>query len=191
MKKEYDYTIVLNKIFTTLVIIAILIATNTIIQLVKLSNSKNTTSSSEIKEQEQLQNNYDVSSFTTLSLNGVLNLFDKKGTNVLYLGRSTCSACVSFLPTLKEAQQEYKYTTNYLDITTVNTASDEYKKFMEKLTKEITENINGTEKTGKISEFYGYTPMVIIIKDGKAVDASVGAYNITNFKKFLNKNGIK
>ena len=33
--------------------------------------------------------------------------------------------------------------------------------------------------------------MVIIIKDGKAVNASVGALSESNFKKFLSSNGIK
>ena len=42
-----------------------------------------------------------------------------------------------------------------------------------------------------VSDFYGYTPMVIIIKDGKAVNASVGALSESNFKKFLSSNGIK
>ena len=133
----------------------------------------------------------DVSDFDTLTLAQVLKLFDSKDTSVLYLGRSSCSACVSFLPTLKSVQKDLGFKTKYLDITTVDTSSRDYSTFISKLTKEIEVNANGTKSTGKISEFYGYTPMVIIIKDGKAVDASVGALSEANFKKFLSSNGIK
>ena len=56
---------------------------------------------------------------------------------------------------------------------------------------EVTENINGEEVTADIGEFFGYTPMVIIIKDGKAVDCSVGAYSESKFEEFLKENGIK
>ena len=136
-------------------------------------------------------NDYDVSDFDALTLTQVLKLFDSKDTSVLYLGRSSCSACVSFLPTLKSVHKDLGFKTKYLDITTVDTSSSDYNTFISKLTKEIEVNANGTKSTGKISEFYGYTPMVIIIKDGKAVNASVGALSESNFKKFLSSNGIK
>ena len=150
------------------------------------NNSSNSSTSG-----TQTSSDYDVSDFDTLTLAQVLKLFDSKDTSVLYLGRSSCSACVSFLPTLKSVQKDLGFKTKYLDITTVDTSSSDYNTFISKLTKEIEVNANGTKSTGKISEFYGYTPMVIIIKDGKAVNASVGALSESNFKKFLSSNGIK
>ena len=102
-----------------------------------------------------------------------------------YLGRSTCSACVAFLPGLQETQKEMNFTTDYLDITKVDTSSDDFKKFSSLLSKEITQNVNGTNQTGKISEFYGLTPMIVVIKNGEAVDAIVGSYSKENLQEFL------
>lgn len=193
MKENINYTIILNKIFTVLVVIAIILGVNLLFTMISLTNggSSSDNSSNSSTSGTQTSSDYDVSDFDTLTLAQVLKLFDSKDTSVLYLGRSSCSACVSFLPTLKSVQKDLGFKTKYLDITTVDTSSSDYSTFISKLTKEIEVNANGTKSTGKISEFYGYTPMVIIIKDGKAVDASVGALSESNFKKFLSSNGIK
>lgn len=192
MKENINYTTILNKIFTALVVIAIILGVNLLFTMISLTNggsgSNNSSNSSTSGTQTS---DYDVSDFDALTLAQVLKLFDSKDTSVLYLGRSSCSACVSFLPTLKSVQKDLGFKTKYLDITTVDTSSSDYNAFISKLTKEIEVNANGTKSTGKISDFYGYTPMVIIIKDGKAVNASVGALSESNFKKFLSSNGIK
>ena len=192
MKENINYTTILNKIFTALVVIAIILGVNLLFTMISLTNggsgsgSNNSSNSSTSGTQTS---DYDVSDFDALTLAQVLKLFDSKDTSVLYLGRSSCSACVSFLPTLKSVQKDLGFKTKYLDITTVDTSSSDYDTFISKLTKEI--EVNATKSTGKISEFYGYTPMVIIVKDGKAVNASVGALSESNFKKFLSSNGIK
>ncbi len=193
MKENINYTIILNKIFTVLVVIAIILGVNLLFTMISLTNggSSSDNSGNSSTSGTQTSSDYDVSDFDTLTLAQVLKLFDSKDTSVLYLGRSSCSACVSFLPTLKSVQKDLGFKTKYLDITTVDTSSSDYNTFISKLTKEIEVNANGTKSTGKISEFYGYTPMVIIIKDGKAVNASVGALSESNFKKFLSSNGIK
>lgn len=193
MKENINYTIILNKIFTVLVVIAIILGVNLLFTMISLTNggSSSDNSGNNSTSGTQTSSDYDVSDFDTLTLAQVLKLFDSKDTSVLYLGRSSCSACVSFLPTLKSVQKDLRFKTKYLDITTVDTSSSDYSTFISKLTKEIEVNANGTKSTGKISEFYGYTPMVIIIKDGKAVNASVGALSESNFKKFLSSNGIK
>ena len=153
-------------------------------------DSSNNTSSS---TQNQTQNSsYDVSMMKSLSLNDLVKLFDDtKNDYVVYLGRSTCSACVSFLPTLQNAQEKHKYTTQYLDITTVDSKSDTFEKLMDKLSKQVTLTVNGETKTQSFGDFYGYTPMTFIIKKGKFVDGIVGAYSESKFDDFLSKNGIK
>lgn len=193
MKENINYTTILNKIFTVLVVIAIILGVNLLFTMISLTNGESSSDNSGNSSTSgtQTSSDYDVSDFDTLTLAQVLKLFDSKDTSVLYLGRSSCSACVSFLPTLKSVQKDLGFKTKYLDITTVDTSSSDYSTFISKLTKEIEVNANGTKSTGKISEFYGYTPMVIIIKDGKAVNASVGALSESNFKKFLSSNGIK
>ena len=156
------------------------------------SVKENTEKESENTATTTTDDSYDVSSFKALSTKEVVDLFsDKKSTYVVYLGRSTCSACVSFLPTLKTMQSKYNYVTQYLDITTVVKDSDEYNKLMEKLSKEVTLSVNGETGTMKFSEYFGYTPMTFIIKNGKFADGIVGAYTEKEFESFLNKNGIK
>jgi len=173
-------------IIIALVLIGILFIV--IVSIVISNNNKN--ESSDINTTEK--SNYDVSSFNILDLEKTLKLFDdKKNTYVVYFGRETCSACVKFLPTLKKMQEKYKFTPQYLDITTVNAKSDNFEKLMKKMNKETTLTVNGEKKTQEFGEFYGYTPMVFIVKKGKFVNGFVGAYGDTNFEKFLNENGIK
>ena len=174
-----------------LVIVAIVLAgiafVFTIGGLFKTTGS-NTNNNNETEESTE----FDVSSFNTLTLSKVLDLFnDKKGTYVVNFGRPTCSVCVKFLPTLKAMQTKYNYTTQYLDITTVKSGTDEYEKLMKKLSKKVTLTVNGEEKTQEFGKFFGYTPMTFIIKNGKFVDGIVGNSTEANFEKFLNKNGIK
>ena len=188
MEKDENF----KKLYTLLIIVTIITGFNLLLTFTNMFSSKDLSNTVSNDSNTTSQNsNYDVSEFNTLSISGVLDLFDEDGINVLFLGRPSCSACVSFLPTLKELQDKYDYVTNYLDIEQVNTSSSDFSKFVEKLNKEITENINGEDVTAKISEFYGYTPMVIIIKNGKAVDASIGAYSSSKLEEFLNENGIK
>ena len=148
-------------------------------------------SSSSTTDNTTTNNEYDVSSFKTLTLQGVVDLFsDKKNTYVVYLGRPSCSACVSFLPTLKSMQNKYGYVTQYLDIETVK-ADDTYDKFISLLDKEVTLTVNGETKTQSFGKFFGYTPMTFIIKKGKFADGIVGTTSESSFESFLNRNGIK
>ncbi len=182
----------LNKIYTMLIIVLVISIMSLLIGLVNYSNTKgNTTNnnSSTSTNNGSSTSDYDVSMFNAVSVSDILKFLgtSNKETHILYLGRSTCSACVAFLPNLQATQKEMNFTTDYLDITTVDTTSDDYKKFSNLLSKEITQTVNGTSETGKISEFYGYTPMIIVVKNGEAVDAVVGSYSKDNLQTFLKK----
>ena len=182
----------LEKIYKLVIILTAIAAINLVIGLVLVTrhyDENNTVSKNETSESND---NYDVSSLNSVDINGLLKLFDKKkGYSVVYLGRSTCTACVNFLPTLKDAQKKYGFIANYLDITTVNTADESFDKLMDKLSKEVTLTVNGEESTQSFGNFYGYTPMTFIIKDGKFRAGIVGAYSSDKFEEFLNENGIK
>ena len=182
----------LKKIYTMLIVVLVISIMSLLIGLVNYSNTKGTTTennSSTTTNNGSSTSDYDVSMFNAVSVKDILKFLgtSNKETHVLYLGRSTCSACVAFLPNLQATQKEMNFTTDYLDITTVDTTSDDFKKFGELLSKEITQSINGESHTGKISEFYGYTPMVIVVKNGEAVDAIVGSYSKDNLQTFLKK----
>ena len=182
----------LKKIYIMLIIVLVISIMSLLVGLVNYSNTKGTTtnnSSPTTNNNGSSTSDYDVSMFNAVGLSDILKFLGKsnKDTHILYLGRSTCSACVAFLPNLQATQKEMNFTTDYLDITTVDTTGDEFKKFGELLSKEITQSVNGETQTGKISEFYGYTPMVIVVKNGEAVDAIVGSYSKDNLQTFLKK----
>lgn len=182
----------LNKIYTMLIIVLAISIMSLLIGLVNYSNTKGNTTTNETltpSNNGSSTSDYDVSMFNAVSVSDILKFLgtSNKETHILYLGRSTCSACVAFLPNLQATQKEMNFTTDYLDITNVDTTSDDYKKFSNLLSKEITQTVNGTSETGKISEFYGYTPMIIVVKNGEAVDAIVGSYSKDNLQTFLKK----
>ena len=184
----------IGKIYKIVIALIILVSLNLVITFVSINNTKKTTNSETNTQENEEENNedYDVSMFDSLTLDGVLKLFeDKKSTYVVYLGRSTCSACKSFLPTLQSMQKKYGYTTKYLDITTVDGKSDSYTKLMDKLNKEVTLTVSGKTETKAYGEYFGYTPMTFIIKKGKFNAGIVGAYSESKFESFLNENGIK
>lgn len=181
----------LKKIYTMLIVVLVISIMSLLIGLVNYSNTKGTTNnnSSTTTNNGSSTNDYDVSMFNEVSVSDILKFLgtSNKDTHILYLGRSTCSACVAFLPNLQATQSEMNFTTDYLDITKVDTSSDDFTKFSNLLSKEITQNVNGTTQTGKISEFYGLTPMIVVIKNGEAVDAVVGSYSKDNLQTFLKK----
>ena len=181
----------LNKIQKTATIALVLSIISLLFSVAPLFSIKETEEKTEELSGTQTSS-YDVSSFNTLTTQGVVDLFsNKKQTYVVYLGRSTCSACEAFLPTLKTMQNKYNYVTQYLDITTVDASSDAFKELMNKLSKKVTLKVQNEEKTQSFGEFFGYTPMTFVIKNGKFVDGIVGAYSEIEFEKFLNNNGIK
>ena len=186
MEKSY-----LQKIYRIAIAILIIVSIDFLMNFLTKVNFNNTTVKTESTESTGESSDYDVSMMNELTLAQTVKLFDSNDVSVVYLGRANCSACVSFLPTLQKMQSKYGYTTQYLDIRTVDTSSDDYSKLLEKLSKEVTLSINGETKTDKFSSFYGYTPMVFVMSKGKFVDGIVGAYSEERFETFLNNCGIK
>ena len=180
----------IEKLYKLVIVALVLIGVLFIITIGGMFKTKDNSNNNESNPTENSE--FDVSAFNAVDLKQTLELFDnKKKTSVVFLGRSTCSACVKFLPTLKKMQNKYNYVTQFLDTTTVNSKSEDFEKLMKKLSKKVTLTVNGEKKTQEYGEFYGYTPMVFIIKNGKFVDGIVGSYTETNYENFLNKNGIK
>lgn len=187
MEKNY-----LKKIYGISIAILAIVILETIVLIGSKINFNDESSTTNTTTNDTTTSDYDVSMMNSLTIDQTVGLFSNtKNTYVVYLGRSTCSACVSFLPILQAMQIKYNYTTQYLDITSVDTSSTSYENLIAKLATEKTITVNGEQKTDKFGSFYGYTPMVFIIKNGKFADGIVGAYSSTKFEEFLNNNGIK
>ena len=199
--KEVTVMDMLNRIVVCLIVIAIILAINTTVLIFKnnstsnneSSNTNNPSSSSGNSGNSGTQtSNYDTSMMEELDLSKALKLFDEKDkTYVLYIGRPDCSACVSYLPTLQEAQENLGYKTQYLNLNNVDSKSDNYTKFTNKLSVKYTMTVSGEEQTETFGKWMGYTPMTIIIKNGKMVDGEIGAISYTTLTSLLKNNGIE
>ncbi len=129
---------------------------------------------------------YDVSKMKKVTGEEAAKLFDEKGTHFLYIGRSTCSVCVNLVPELNTVLSDMAITIHYSPLE--QTFRTDFKNLFKKLDIETT--VNKNEGTfGELLEEYGYTPVVIVIKDGKMVDGFVGYRDADKieelFKKYL------
>jgi predicted bacteriocin transport accessory protein len=169
---------ILKNLLICVYIIILLLVIDTVILFA--SNVKITTSSDSNNSTEETENTeYDVSMFNAIDGTEAAELFKSEEMQVIYIGRSTCGYCVKFLPNLQKAQSEFGYTTNYLDI---NTITDEQQSVL--LT------MDNEDKFLESRLVPGYTPMVLLVKDGKLVDGWVGYAEYDEFAQFLTDNGF-
>lgn len=148
--------------------------------------TKNTNSTNSATGSTVTDTDYDVSRMKQISGSEAVALFDKKGTSILYIGRSTCSVCVSLVPELNEVIDDIGVEINYSPLE--STFRTDFADLFDKLTVETT--VNDEDGTfGELLEEYGYTPVVVIIQDGKMVDGFIGYRDAdtikTLFKKYL------
>lgn len=158
---------------TFIVILGFIISFSLIIGLYFVGGSSNNSNGSSGTSNSGNDSNveYDVSAMKLVNGEQATSLFDEEGTHILYIGRSTCSVCVSLVPELNEAMKNTDVTINYLPLE--STWRTDFGDLFDHLTIETT--INSNEGTyGELLEEHGYTPLIIIIKDGKMVDGFVG-----------------
>lgn len=131
---------------------------------------------------------YDVSKMNKVNGNQAAELFNEKGTHILYIGRPTCGICVSLVPILNQVQDELNYKTNYLLLD--NNFRTEFANLFGKLTIETSITSNGEKFEGTYGEILkegGFTPVVIVIKDGKMVDGFIGYQNYESTLSLIKK----
>lgn len=140
-------------------------------------------------------NTYDVSTFHEASVESLLNRIENKDTFILYIGRPKCSVCEQILPTLKQAQVEFGYMTEYMDIATVDRNSEDWEKIAKafdlETTASVTEKESDKVETNTYGYFitqYGFTPTVMLFKDGKQVAGFVGNKSLKQFSEWFTKN---
>ena len=172
-KETVNYTEILTKIFYILIVIAVILMANLFVNIIKNGSSNNSTTTDNSEENTE----YDVSMFKEKTTTEAVESIQKGGTEIVYIGRSTCGYCVKFLPVLQQAQKEFNYTTTYIDLTKMT--SDDQSTLL---------TLDNGEKY--ISENFGYTPMVLIFKEGKLVKGWIGYSEYETFANFLTENGI-
>lgn len=183
-----NYTKEFKKLNTSMYIIMFLLLLLSLLTL--LSSCSNNSASEE-------ESDYDVSMMHTVGVSDVIDMFANEGTYVLYIGRETCSVCHDLLPALQEAQINNNYITQYLDITQVDRSSSDWETLVGLLDVETTTTMDEEGVSEEVTNTFGYfldakgfTPCVIIIRDGKQIAGFFGSRSLTNFEDWLANYGI-
>lgn len=136
------------------------------------------------------KNKYDISKMETISVIQALKLFDNSETSILFFGRESCAVCEKLVPVLNQAQKENNFVTKYLDITKINRSGDSWKELVSKLdlvtSATLSEDVDDdaevvTETYGYFLDNFGFTPTVIMIKDGKQISGFIGNKTLEEF----------
>lgn len=183
LEKLYKSILKLGRIIVVLLAVILIVLTIGVSKL--YTNSSETTTNT---EESDYNTDYDVSMFKEIKASEISK--ETKGKlSVIYVGRETCSWCAAFLPNLWQAQEEYGYTTLYVDIAKIidfenNSIKDEdaYNVMM---------SLTGDNYDEYMEENFGATPMILIMKDNKIINAQTGYSEYDTFKTVLNDAGIK
>lgn len=168
--------IVLYLILAVLIVNVVLLSVN-----INAFTNYGKNDNNEVKEEIP---DYDVSKYNSITYDDFKNLTTIKGTHVIYIGRNSCSYCAMFIPIMNEAQEKYDFITNYFDISSIfnfsnNTIIDD------KAYNEMS-NLNDFFKENFLA-----TRMVVIFKDGKYIDGTLGYQELEEYSKFLENNGFE
>ncbi len=149
------------------------------------------------QSQKASESDYDVSMMRSVGITDVLEMFDDGGTYILYIGRATCSVCHDILPVLQEAQINNNYITQYLDISAVDRTSAEWDELMELLDVETTTTMDEDGTSEEVTNTFGYflnakgfTPCIILIRDGQQVAGFFGSKTLESYEDWLTSYGI-
>ena len=175
----------LGKIITGLLIAILIVIT---IGVSKLYSNNNIDTSTNSTEETEYNTEYDVSMFEEIKASDIKNK-TKGELKVVYVGRESCSWCAAFLPSLWQAQDEYNFTTLYVDIAKIINFSD--RSIIDENAYATMMDLTGDDYKGYMEENFGATPMILIMKDNKIVSAQTGYSEYADFKTLLNDAGIK
>lgn len=164
------------------VIIGLLVTMLVLLIIVNGDNKKTLDTSNEEVDATSSED-YDVSKFEQVDNDKLFEAIAREGYQVVYVGRESCGYCTKFIPALKQAQEEFGYTTIYHDITKVINFSTGA--ISDQTTYDKIVAINDY-----IKENYGATPMVLVFKDGSYVDGWVGYAEYSKFESFLTSAGL-
>ncbi len=142
---------------------------------------------------------YDVSKMNAIAEDEIDTLLSDKKTHIVYIGRSTCSVCVQTVPVLNQVQSDLGFTLDYIPLELKNSESDSgeghafstwvtYMRNLIDAMKDVDATVNGEDGTlGGLFEAHGYTPVVVVIENGKVVDGFIGYRSADAMKEIFNK----
>lgn len=121
---------------------------------------------------------YDISKFKKINYTDIPYIANSSETQLVFIGACNDINCASFIPVLKQAQDDYGYKTNYIDIKNITEEG-----------KNIILQFDTEDKF--IEKAFGQVPMILTFKNGKMIQGWVGYSDYNTFKEFLEKSGFK
>ena len=121
-------------------------------------------------DEEEKEYKYDTYSFTNINVKEALELFKTDEPKMLFLGRQNCEGCSLQGPYITLSQVYNDYPVYHLDIDTLDYEDPNVTTLANKL--DYPYEMYDVE--GPFGLFIGYTPMLIIIKNGKQVYGNIG-----------------
>ena len=170
MKGKKNTQIILFVVVGLVIVIALLIPYTT-------NNKNNKTEAVTVNtltcddDNPESEHDTTLNTITCSEYNDIINGDTK---NVVLYARPTCSYCNKFVPVLEEIVEEYGIELNYFDIDTLS--QDELKEFY-------------SSSSLMTSSDFG-TPALVIIKNGKIVDSSIGYTEKDTTVDWLEEKGI-
>ena len=182
--RNLTYIVVGGFIITFLLVIGLYFRSNNDVSRQENSNTTNTGTNNNTED------TYDASKFTEVDGPGAAALFKDKGTHILLISRPGCPICQDLVPKFNQIIDESGIEVNYLELPdtteTTHWNPEDWNDLYPYLDMET--SINGQEGTyGELIKVNGFTPVVIIAKNGKMVDAFVGSPTVDEVKDFLSE----
>lgn len=185
-KESNELSLVLNKILTCMYVVILLLVVNLGFTIV---NGGSFTSNSDTEPEENTE--YDVSKFDEVTPSEFLELMDSEDPVVVYIGRATCSYCTMFLPMMEEGQEEFDFTTKYVDLDGFD-SDENYQEMIDEINNmtDYFNEKNGLDGENKYESIFGYTPTVVVLQSGKIKDVWIGYNEYSEYKTFLESNEL-
>ena len=138
------------------------------------------------KEQEETYE-YDTHTFNNINVKQALLLFDKPDAFLLFIGRQNCEGCSEQGPYIILSQIYHNFDVYHIDLEKVDFEDPKTYDFVKKLDYPY----ELYDQKGTFGGFIGYTPMVIIIKNGKQVYGNIGVLTDDEITKLVKTYGVK
>ncbi len=129
---------------------------------------------------------YDLSAFNLIEAEDI-NDFSKDKIYVVMIGRKNCNFSKQILPVLRSAQENYDFQTNYISLEDI---VDESGNIKDKNSFTLLKQLD-TNEDESIMDDFGYTPMLLFIKNKKIMKSYLGFIEYDKLCEMLESLKIK
>ena len=117
--------------------------------------------------------------FPVITMDEALSYFTDNKTGILYFGFTDCPWCQQAAPILKEAANQTNQSITYVKVRD----EDKNRLYTEEQRERIAQYISPYMEENEKGILTLYVPLVIVVKDGKAIDGHLGTLDAHDAKK--------